>query len=108
MSVDKWTVLWAAAVAALLLVLIFELVGIITLEDLVANPILFLIAFVLVAVLSAVGAMFIGVFVTHRIFASSSFTPFEQEMLAMREEVRRIRERVEELTERAEEGPPEG
>ncbi|MDX1534290.1 MAG: hypothetical protein R3291_01565 [Thermoplasmata archaeon] len=92
-----WTVLWVIAVAALLVVLVLQLSGILTLADLAANPVLFLVAFVIVAVLSAVGAMFIGVLVTHRIFASAEFTPFEQEMLRMREEVREIRARLEEV-----------
>ncbi len=79
----------------LLIVLGLELAGIAALEDLIANPVLFLIAFVIVAVLSAIGAMFIGVFVTHRIFASEDFTPFEREMLYMRKEVQAIREKLE-------------
>ncbi|MEE9236225.1 MAG: hypothetical protein V3U52_00325 [Thermoplasmata archaeon] len=97
MTLNRWTLLWIFVVAILLLVLAFELLGVVTLEDLIANPILFLIAFVIVAVLSAVGAMFIGVFVTHRIFSSTDFTPFEREMLSMRQEVRAIKERLEEL-----------
>ncbi|MCJ2520513.1 MAG: hypothetical protein LN412_06170 [Candidatus Thermoplasmatota archaeon] len=97
MTLNRWTLLWIIVVAILLLVLAFELLGVVTLEDLIANPILFLIAFVIVAVLSAVGAMFIGVFVTHRIFSSTDFTPFEREMLSMRQEVRAIKERLEEL-----------
>lgn len=99
MNLTRWTALWIVTVAALLVILGFELSGLLSLEDLLANPILFLIAFVIVAVLSAVGAMFIGVFVTHRIFASGSFTPFEREMLSMREEVRAIREALEALRE---------
>ncbi len=99
MNLNRWTVLWIVTVAFLLVILIFELFELITLEDLIANPILFLIAFAIVAVLSAVGAMFIGVFVTHRIFASGNFTPFEREMLSMRQEVRAVKEKLEELLE---------
>ncbi len=99
MTLNRWTVLWILIVAFLLVILSFELLGVVTLEDLIANPILFLIAFVIVAVLSAVGAMFIGVFITHRIFASGSFTPFEREMLSMRKEIQAIKERLEELLE---------
>ncbi|MFQ5838277.1 MAG: hypothetical protein ACE5HJ_05785 [Thermoplasmata archaeon] len=94
---NRWTVLWIVTVALLLLILAFELVGIVTLEDLIANPILFLIAFIIVAVLSAVGAMFIGVFLTHRIFASEEFTPFEREMLSMRQDIQAIKERLEQV-----------
>jgi predicted membrane protein len=104
---NRWTVLWIIIVALLLVILVFELVGIVTLEDLIANPILFLIAFVIVAVLSAVGAMFIGVFLTHRIFASEEFTPFEREMLSMREDIRAIRKRLEEVL-KALRNPPKG
>lgn len=105
---NRWTILWLVIVALLLLVLVFELAGIVTVEDLIANPILFLIAFVIVAVLSAVGAMFIGVFVTHRIFASEEFTPFEREMLSMREDVRAIKERLEEVLEGLQNPPKKG
>ncbi|MFQ6012856.1 MAG: hypothetical protein ACE5LS_04360 [Thermoplasmata archaeon] len=106
MKLNWWTVLWIVAVVLLLIVFVLELMGILTFEDLAANPILFLVAFIIVAVLSAVGAMFIGVFVTHRIFASSEFTPFEQEMLRMREEVRAIRERLEEVSRALNPGRP--
>ncbi|MFQ5908998.1 MAG: hypothetical protein ACE5JE_09295 [Thermoplasmata archaeon] len=98
MRPNWWTVLWIVVVAALLAVFVLQLMGVLTLADLAANPVLFLVAFIIVAVLSAVGAMFIGVFVTHRIFASSGFTPFEREMLRMREEVREIRERLEQAS----------
>ncbi len=97
MNLNRWTVLWIIVVLALLTILAFELAGLFRIEDLIANPVLFLIAFVIVAVLSAVGAMFIGVFVTHRIFSSADFTPFEKEMLRMRKEVQTIRDRLEEV-----------
>ncbi len=107
MRANWWTILWIVVVASLLIVFVLQISGILTLADLAANPVLFLVAFVIVAVLSAVGAMFIGVFVTHRIFTSSEFTPFEQEMLRMREEVREIRERLEEIAGEGNPGRPE-
>ncbi len=107
MRANWWTILWIVVVASLLIVFVLQISGVLTLADLAANPVLFLVAFVIVAVLSAVGAMFIGVFVTHRIFASSEFTPFEEEMLRMREEVRQIRERLEEIAGEGNPGRPE-
>ena len=106
MRLNWWTILWIVVVASLLIVFVLQITGVLTLADLAANPVLFLVAFVIVAVLSAVGAMFIGVFVTHRIFASSEFTPFEEEMLRMREEVRQIRERLEEIAGEGNPGRP--
>ncbi len=107
MRANWWTILWIVVVASLLIVFVLQITGVLTLADLAANPVLFLVAFVIVAVLSAVGAMFIGVFVTHRIFASTEFTPFEEEMLRMREEVRQIRERLEEIAGEGNPGRPE-
>ncbi|MEE8198421.1 MAG: hypothetical protein V3R46_04000 [Thermoplasmata archaeon] len=107
MRANWWTILWIVVVASLLIVFVLQISGVLTLADLAANPVLFLVAFVIVAVLSAVGAMFIGVFVTHRIFASTEFTPFEEEMLRMREEVRQIRERLEEIAGEGNPGRPE-
>ncbi len=107
MRPNWWTILWIVVVASLLIVFVLQISGVLTLADLAANPVLFLVAFVIVAVLSAVGAMFIGVFVTHRVFASTEFTPFEQEMLRMREEVREIRERLEEIRGEGNPGRPE-
>lgn len=104
MSLKRWTILWLIVVVSLLVVLIFEIAGVFRIEDLIANPVLFLIAFVIVAVLSAVGAMFIGIFVTHRVFASSDFTPFEREMLSMRQEVKAMRDELERLLKVVEEG----
>lgn len=61
--------------------------GLFTPGNLIANFFLFLITLVIIAILAVIGAMFVGVFVSHRIFSVKAFTPFEKEMLKMREEV---------------------
>ncbi len=54
----------------------------------------------LIAVLSIVGAVFVGMFVSHRILSTKGFTPFEQEMLHMRQEVGDLRRQIEQIAER--------
>lgn len=97
MTLSRWTILWVLVVVILLTILVLEVAGVLRIEDLIANPVLLLIGFSIVGILAAVGAMFIGIFVSYRIFAGERFSPFEREMLDMREEVQAIRERLEEL-----------
>ncbi len=54
---------------------------------------------VFISVLAIVGAIFIGMFISHRIFSASGFTTFEEEMLQMRKDVEEIKEKLEELDE---------
>ncbi|GEM_PF-2186039 len=54
---------------------------------------------VFISVLAIVGAIFIGMFISHRIFSASGFTTFEEEMLQMRKDVKDIKERLEEMDE---------
>jgi hypothetical protein len=51
-------------------------------------------------VLSIIGAVFVGMFVSHRILSTKGFTPFEQEMLRMRQELRDLTERLGEIATR--------
>lgn len=44
-----------------------------------------------------VGAIFFGMFLSHRILSIRSFTPFEEEMLKMREEIKKIDQKLDKL-----------
>ena len=61
----------------------------------------FIFSLIAIAILSIVGAIFIGMYVSLRYFSARNFTPFEEEMLKMRSDVREIREKVAELEKRA-------
>ncbi|MFQ6127501.1 MAG: hypothetical protein ACE5QW_01150 [Thermoplasmata archaeon] len=73
---------------------------VITFGDIIANFFLFLVVLVIIAILAVIGAMFVGVFISHRIFSVRAFTPFEEEMLQMREEVVEIKEAIERIENR--------
>ncbi|MCK4366852.1 MAG: hypothetical protein KAW84_02760 [Thermoplasmata archaeon] len=95
--ISKWTLLWLTVVIILTVVLGAQMTGVVTFGDIIANFFLFLVVLVVIAILAVIGAMFVGVFISHRILSVQAFTPFEEEMLRMREEVAEIKEAVERM-----------
>ena len=51
-----------------------------------------------IILLALIGAIFLGMFLSHRILSSGTFTPFEEEMLRMREDIKEINEKLDALT----------
>lgn len=94
-KVSRWTLLWLLIVGVLVVVWIGVLLGRITPGDLVGSFLGFVFALVVIAILAIIGAVFVGMLVSHRIMSAQGFTPFEEEMLRMRQEVRSLQERVE-------------
>jgi len=89
--------LWLLVVAALIVVEVAIVAGYIRPTDLVGSFFTFVFALLVISILSMIGAVFVGIFVSHRILSAKGFTPFEQEMLRMRQEVRDLSERVEQI-----------
>lgn len=52
---------------------------------------------VFVITIAIIGAVFIGMFISHRLLTHGGFTPFEEEMLRMRHEVTESREHLKRL-----------
>lgn len=103
----RWRLLWLLIVGVLATIEIGILTNVITPGNLIGSFFAFLIGLVVISVLAIVGAVFIGMFVSHRILSTQGFTPFEQEMLKMRQDVRDLAERVEEIAARVGgKGPP--
>ncbi len=90
---------WIVVVVALLVVEIAEVTQVFTLpiQSVVGNPIAFVFALTFTTVLALVGAIFIGLYISQRWLSTRDFTPFEVEMLRMREEVAAMRRSVEAL-----------
>jgi uncharacterized membrane protein (DUF106 family) len=99
----RWVVLWLVVVIVLFSIFIAEITETIRLTDLISYFFLFVLALVIIAVLAVIGAAFMGVLISHRIFSVKSFTPFEEEMLQMRREVKEIKKKVDELASEEEE-----
>ena len=100
MKISRWTLLWILVVGVLAAVEMGVLTGVINASNLIASFFTFVVALVVVSILSIIGAVFVGMFVSHRILSGKGFTPFEQEMLRMRQDVRELTDRVEEIAAR--------
>ena len=97
MKISRWTLLWLLIVVVLAVIELGILVGWITPGNLVVYFYIFVYAIVLVAILAIIGAVFLGTVISHRIMSGQGFTPFEEEMLKMRQEVRELRDRLDDI-----------
>jgi hypothetical protein len=92
--------LWVVLIVVLLWVLLSEISHRFTLpvESWLNDPLFFVLALVFTTILALVGAIFIGIYVSQRMLSPSGFTPFEEEMLRMRGDLRDLKASVEEIT----------
>lgn len=97
MNLSRWTLLWILVVGVLIAIEVGVVTGALDPYNLGAQVYAILLALAFIGILAFVGATFLGIYVSHRILAVQEFTPFEQEMLRMREDVRQLRQRVDEL-----------
>jgi len=100
----KWLALWSAVVLGLIAIELFIVTVVV---DPLTNFYFVILAIAVIGILAIIGAVFLGIFVTTRILSSQEFTPFEKEMLAMREDVKALTAKVEELTQGISENPRE-
>ena len=91
--------LWVLLIVVLLVVEVAEITHVFTLpiQSAIGDPLAFVFALVFTTILALVGAIFIGIYISHRLQSPTGFTPFEEEMLKMRADVSRLRADVAEL-----------
>ncbi|MCI4340694.1 MAG: hypothetical protein L3K06_03285 [Thermoplasmata archaeon] len=99
MKASRAIVFWVAIIALLLFVEVAEITHLFTLpvQSAVGNLVSFVFALVFTTILALIGAIFIGIYISHRYLAPGGFTPFEEEMLRMRSDVAHLRDDVEAL-----------
>lgn len=100
MRPSRWgIVLWSVLIIVLLLVEFAEISHLFTLpvQSWLGDPTGFVFALVFTTILALVGAIFIGIYVSARVLRTSGFTPFEEEMLRMRADVRDLKTAVAEM-----------
>ncbi len=90
-------VIWSAVIAILVLFEILQFSGIIRLSSIAANFYIFMFSLVTISILAVIGAIFLGITIAHRLLESKGFTPFEVEMLAMKEQISEMRKAIDEL-----------
>ncbi|TLZ72931.1 MAG: hypothetical protein E6K14_06265 [Methanobacteriota archaeon] len=100
MKLSRSTLLWILIVSVLVAIELGVVTGLINPSDPITSLFTFLLAVAAISILSIVGAVFVGMLVSHRILSTQSFTPFEQEMLHMRGELRELTQQIEQIAER--------
>jgi len=100
MRFSRWMILWLGIVAVLVAIEIGVLTGFITPAGLISQFLTLIVGLVVISVFAFVGAIFLGIFVSHRILSGKGFTPFEQEMLRMRQDLRELNDRTEQIATR--------
>ncbi len=98
MKVSRWTLVWLVVVGLLVAIEVAILFGVVNPYDVVTFFFIMVSALVVIAVLAIIGAMFLGLYISHRILSTQAFTPFEQEMLQMAEDVKRLSDKVDALS----------
>ena len=99
--------LWILLIAVLLIVELAEITHVFTLpvQSAIADPLAFVIALIFTTLLALVGAIFIGVYLSHRLLSPTGFTPLEEEMLRMRSDLQSVKRDLAELRGRPAEAP---
>jgi len=106
MRISRWTLLWLVIVGLLGSIEAAIVFGVVNPYDVVTFFFIMVSALIVIAVLAIIGATFLGIYISHRILSTRDFTPFEQEMLRMAEEVKGLTEKVEAIS-KAVTGPSE-
>jgi hypothetical protein len=99
MRLTRWVLLWLLIIGVLVGIEVSVITGRLT-PDPIGSFLVLIFALMVISVLSIIGAVFVGMFVSHRILSTKGFTPFEQEMLRMRQELRDLTERLGEIATR--------
>jgi len=91
--------LWLALIFVLLVVEVAEITRVFTvpIQNILSDPLAIVVALIFTTLVALVGAIFIGVFVSHRIMNPTGFTPFEEEMLRMRSDLQEIKRDIADL-----------
>ncbi|HYB79568.1 MAG TPA: hypothetical protein VEG66_07420 [Thermoplasmata archaeon] len=102
-------IIWFALIFVLLIVEVAEITHVFTVpvQNVIGDPLTLVIALVFTTIVALVGAVFIGLYLSHRILSPTGFTPFEEEMLRMRADVQQVKRDVAELRARSGTDPPD-
>jgi len=100
MRLSRWTLLWLLIVGVLVAIEVSVLTGVLSLSNILGFFVIFVFGLVVIAVLAIVGGVFLGMWASHSILSTQGFTPFEQEMLRMRQDLKQVVERLDTIAER--------
>jgi len=99
--------IWSLVLVALVVLELAEVTHLFTLPvaTVFADPVSLAVSLVFTTIVAVTGAIFIGIYISSRFLGPRGFSPFEEEMLRMREDLAELRRAVEDLRDRTL-GPP--
>jgi MFS superfamily sulfate permease-like transporter len=97
------TALWSVVIVVLVVLELAEVTHLFTfpISAVLADPVTLVVSLVFTTIVAIIGAIFVGIYMSTRLLGPRAFSPFEEEMLRMRAELREVRRAVEELRDRA-------
>ncbi len=96
-QIPKIYILLVITLIVITAIIIGLLSGLIQVTDILLNFIGFISMLIAITMLAIVGAIFLGMYISHRILTKKGFTPFEISMLEMHEDVKEIKKRLAKL-----------
>ncbi|MFW6140954.1 MAG: hypothetical protein ACOC53_00155 [Candidatus Saliniplasma sp.] len=78
------------------LVAVATMTGVLPMRNILTGFYTFVFGLVVISILAIIGAVFFGMYISHRIFSTRQFTTFEEEMLKMKDDVQEIKKKLEE------------
>jgi hypothetical protein len=90
-------------VIAILIVvpLVLIVFGILDIQDIFLYMMSGIVGWSVIVILALIGAIFVGMMLSHRILTIGAFTPFEEEMLKMREDIKSINTKLDNIMEQS-------
>ncbi len=89
-------ILLGSIIVGIGLVAVAMMTGVLPMRDVLTGFYTFVFGLVVISILAIIGAVFIGMYISHRIFSNRQFTTFEEEMLKMKDDVEEIKKKLEE------------
>ncbi|MCL4326411.1 MAG: hypothetical protein M1481_06295 [Candidatus Thermoplasmatota archaeon] len=96
MKINSSLFVWIGILVVLIIAEILEIAGVISYQFIVGNIFFFVFAVVIIAFLAIIGAMFVGVLLSKKLYTDNNFTPFEVEMLKMKEDIAELKTMIKE------------
>jgi uncharacterized membrane protein (UPF0182 family) len=79
--------------------LTLNVLGILDFQDIFIWMLSSIVGWSAIIILALIGAIFVGMMLSHRILTVGAFTPFEEEMLKMREDIKSINKKLDKIME---------
>lgn len=97
-----WIILLLVIAIFIVVPLVLIVLQILDIQDIFLYMMSGIVGWSAIIILALIGAIFVGMMLSHRILTIGAFTPFEEEMLKMREDIKSINKKLDDIIEKEE------